>query len=426
MKSLLLPLLLAFVGHSAFAASIELFDQKLDPKSTTNLTTFKQRFMVDTSFAAAPSSPVLYYICGESSCFDGSDPIPELLKIEAKEFQANIVVLEHRYFGKSQPFDQLTRQNMRFLSFENALLDLATFEKYLIQTRGFSGKWISIGGSYPGTLSAFYRLKYPDLVVGALASSAPVRTKLVMTEFADYANAKLGPACVADVQRTYQNVRDTAKDPAALAAMEKSAGLTISLNAEEFIAFLDGFPGSVVQYGAAPKFCAAITKVDSLPNFIVFVKNILNAFGITADSAALGPIETDVHLYDTGVGMRQWTYLECTELGFFDTRVSAASCTDLFGTIPFDKLWHVNQTYYKKLLDPATSNILFTNGSEDPWLNYSIAKELRNDTNPNTKVFTIQGGSHTADIVNHPNASNSVSLKEATELITKTFRDWLK
>lgn len=35
-------------------------------------------------------------------------------------------------------------------------------------------KWITVGGSYPGALSAWFRSKFPHLTVGAIASSGVV------------------------------------------------------------------------------------------------------------------------------------------------------------------------------------------------------------------------------------------------------------
>lgn len=70
--------------------------------------------------------------------------------------------------------------NLKYLTSEQALADLAAFIEGMNQFYGFGDevKWIVIGGSYAGTLAAWLRLKYPHLVYGAIASSAPLLAKL--------------------------------------------------------------------------------------------------------------------------------------------------------------------------------------------------------------------------------------------------------
>lgn len=48
----------------------------------------------------------------------------------AKKFGAAVVTPEHRYYGKSSPFEHLTTENLRFLSSKQALFDLAVFRQY--------------------------------------------------------------------------------------------------------------------------------------------------------------------------------------------------------------------------------------------------------------------------------------------------------
>lgn len=52
------------------------------------------------------------------------------MQVLAKKFGAAVVSLEHRYYGKSSPFDSLTTENLRYLSSKQALSDLANFRQY--------------------------------------------------------------------------------------------------------------------------------------------------------------------------------------------------------------------------------------------------------------------------------------------------------
>lgn len=81
----------------------------------------------------------------------------------AAEFGAKVFQLEHRFYGLSQPFANLTTTNLRYLSSEQALADAARFIAAQIDASRSSGqpdaKVVVFGGSYSGALAAFFRTK---------------------------------------------------------------------------------------------------------------------------------------------------------------------------------------------------------------------------------------------------------------------------
>jgi len=58
------------------------------------------------------------------------------------------------------------------------LSDLAYFIQYIKKNKLYgvtdANPWISIGGSYAGAMSSWFRAKYPHLTVGAIGSSGVV------------------------------------------------------------------------------------------------------------------------------------------------------------------------------------------------------------------------------------------------------------
>lgn len=65
------------------------------------------------------------------------------------------------------------------MSSEQALADLGSFIESMKTKLSLpvGTKWIAFGGSYPGSLAAWLREKYPNLVHGSISSSGPLLAK---------------------------------------------------------------------------------------------------------------------------------------------------------------------------------------------------------------------------------------------------------
>lgn len=102
-----------------------------------------------------------------------------IVAILAKATNGIGVILEHRYYGDSFPVANLTTENLRFLTTDQALADSdyfarnVVFEGVDVDVRAGQGNaaWIAYGGSYAGAFVAFLRKLYPDTFWGAISSS---------------------------------------------------------------------------------------------------------------------------------------------------------------------------------------------------------------------------------------------------------------
>jgi hypothetical protein len=102
----------------------------------------------------------------------------------AQEIGAAIIVLEHRYWGFSSPFEELTTENLQYQTLKNAIADLNHFAltaKLPFDTTGATNAdkapWILVGGSYSGALTAWTEsTTKPSIMWAYYASSAVVET----------------------------------------------------------------------------------------------------------------------------------------------------------------------------------------------------------------------------------------------------------
>ncbi len=84
-----------------------------------------QRTYWKSDFLTKGSKNVFLYICGEGAC-----NAPESARFWSEVGHINnamLYIVEHRYYGESQPREDWKTENLRYLSAEQALADLANF-----------------------------------------------------------------------------------------------------------------------------------------------------------------------------------------------------------------------------------------------------------------------------------------------------------
>ncbi|RYG51870.1 hypothetical protein EON67_02475, partial [archaeon] len=253
-------------------------NQTLDHFNLVDNRTYSQRYWLVTDFWSAPTAPVILYLCGEYTC--PGVMASRLFPLElAYEHGALVVVVEHRFYGESQPFGNLASENLVYLNSRQALEDLAQISLWLqaqINTNASLpadtfNQWFVIGGSYPGALSAWYRTKYPHLSVGSLASSGVVNAFIEYPQFDEQVATSAGPDCA----NALRNV--TAQISVGMPWV-KSAFNASQLSDGDFWFFVADAGAEGVQYGARHELCDAMTAAwlagaNPLPYYINYTLN---------------------------------------------------------------------------------------------------------------------------------------------------------
>jgi hypothetical protein len=416
------------------AAEIGFYNQKLDHKSAQS-ETFKQRFFVDSQYAADANSPVFYIICGEWNCAGtGSYSFVENV---AKKMKAHLVALEHRFYGESMPTNDLKPEALTNLSLQAAIDDLATFQKHMMENRSLSGKWIAVGGSYAGTLAAFYREKHPELVVGALASSAPVFMKNSFSEYdAHVAKVINKSSCGDKVREAVKLIEEKMSTPEGSLAVKTQFKATNVKNDGDFLYVVADMLAAAVQYGRDKVFCNALTSnSDLIAGYAQGGLSVLNSMGTTPFEISLAVAEREVVTADDN--MRQWMWQSCSEFGWF--QVANGTGTETSRSAKIDLPYHdevcnrlykapmgvdgaLNEEWYFPLSNPETSRIIWTNGSNDPWLTLSITSDGRASL-PHYDILMMEGAAHCNDL---RLATNLPSVLAAHAKMETIFADWLK
>ena len=271
----LLSLLAAPFCHAGTPAPARFFEHQLvnhldnnvsSSSASSNHTTWSQRYYVWEDSFQGPGSPILMIMGGEGAIEPETGLLyPFVTHHLARALGAYVLQPEHRFYGASQPISRDDSEyhpgrdqdpRVELLTSEQALYDAVRLLNYVKRELGCSNNSscpvVTIGGSYPGFLSAMARVVFPQDIDMAYAASAPMafysQTISSPTAYYDHITAvaeRAVPGCAAAVKTTLLqvqwhfrwNVTDFVQESAQLGLCEESIPDYI----QDAESFLDGW-----------------------------------------------------------------------------------------------------------------------------------------------------------------------------------------
>ena len=429
---------------------IENFTQKLDHFDPTSKETFPQRYAVNDTFHRGPENgKIILYISGEQHM--STSPVSNSVFVQvANDTGAVMATLEHRFYGLSVPLDLTLGNLTKYHNTDQALEDLADFvvflkEQYCAKTA--ECPVLIVGGSYAGSMSSFFRQKYPHLAKYSWSSSPPLDIHNNFSEYDDH----LATVIKATSELCYNNtvemmneidriVREGGEEYGELRVKMGLEGTDSNYSTSVLSMFADQLAW-MIQYMTRSSdlrdFCINQTKSSKydLQSFIDYFR-ATNPDPAAADSLLL----TNVSRFSDMVDSRSWTWQTCNEYGWFQTasgrlRSSWVNlsyyeliCETLFNGTKLPDQSSIRQRYGG--VNPKTTNIVFAYGAVDPWTRLGV--DFETDIVDNVPVhdslnryaFFIENSSHCSELsLEQENDSDDLKMKR--RMIQQIVTNWL-
>ncbi|KAK9889368.1 hypothetical protein WA026_004644 [Henosepilachna vigintioctopunctata] len=436
-------------------------DVLIDHFSYTSNKTFKLRYLVNETFWTA-NGPIFFYTGNEGDIelfAQNSGFIMEL----APKFNALIVFCEHRYYGDSMPFGNLSYtkpEYLGYLSSEQALHDFVDIIDILQNSKyGSDGPLpvIAFGGSYGGMLSSWLRIKYPATVQGAIAASAPIWQFTGLTPCGVfysivthvYASANEKFDCSISIKNLWPAIRRVANTPDGMTWLNSAWKLCNNItNTKDVQKLIDAVSNALVNMAMA-NYPYANTFLADLPPYpvkamcseliepekymkddkklILALGKALNIYTNYSRTAKCNDFsDTDA------LGISGWDFQSCTEMvmpmctnpddmfepSAWDYDKVAQDCLVKFGVKPSNPREVVLQYGGKNL--KYASNIVFSNGLLDPWSGGGVLSNISSTVT----AIVIPEGAHHLDL-RESNPADPASVIRARKFHSDSIQNWI-
>ncbi|KAJ5217326.1 hypothetical protein N7468_010334 [Penicillium chermesinum] len=339
------------------------FQQLLDHKNPS-LGTFSQRYWYSTENWNGPGSPVVLMTPGEVAMdgYEGYLTNRTLTGLFAQAIEGAVILIEHRYWGQSSPYIELTAETLQYLTLENSIADLTYFAKNVKLPFDESGStnaqhapWVLAGGSYSGALSAWTASTAPGTFWAYYATSAPVEAIYNYWQYFVPVQEGMPKNCSKDISRVvdYLDSVNASGDKQKLQKLYELFGLDDIDSFDDFAGALENGPWLWQEnqfdtgYSEFYQFCDYIEGVrpgaskvpgaegvglkQALQGYVkwfrnVYLPNACTGYGFpensteclnTRNTSSILYTETSVNSTVVATNDRQWQWFLCNEPFFY-------------------------------------------------------------------------------------------------------------
>ncbi|KAL3642717.1 hypothetical protein CASFOL_013532 [Castilleja foliolosa] len=397
---------------------------------------FQQRYLINAESWGGPKtkSPIFVYT-GNEGDIEWFAQNTGFMFETAPRFKALLVFIEHRFYGKSIPYGGSKKRaysnstTLGYLSSTQALADYATLILDLKKNlTAMDCPVVVFGGSYGGMLAAWFRLKYPHIAVGALASSAPILNFDNITSPFSFSNIitqdfmSESESCYKVIKRSWQEIEEVAA---------KSGGLEILRNSfricKNYISagYLESWLETAYVYTAMTDYPTPTNFLNPLPAYPI--KQMCKAIDdTTTGNNTFEKLYAAANIYYNYTGQAKcfdlmddsdphglggWTWQACTEMillteGNTEDSIFPASNYSYNDRLEFCKYkfnieprpsWvptEFGANHIYRVLKRFASNIIFFNGLRDPWSGGGVLKDI----SKSVVAIVSKEGAHHVDL----------------------------
>ncbi|KAI5659030.1 hypothetical protein M9H77_27823 [Catharanthus roseus] len=375
----------------------------------------------------------------------------------APKFHALLVFIEHRFYGESLPFGKKSTKSaetLGYLSSQQALADYAVLIRSLKKNLSSEASPVVVfGGSYGGMLAAWFRLKYPHIAIGAVASSAPILQFEDITPWSsfydavsqDFKDASLN--CYEVIKGSWAELEAVSSSKRSLAKLSKDFRACKNIYS---IYSARNWLWSAFVYTAMVNYATEANFMKPLPAYPVEemckiidgfprgVKKLRKAFAAATLYYNYSKTEKCFNLENDSDdhGLHGWDWQTCTEMvmpmtcsnesmfqpSSFSYKEFADNCMREYGVIPREH-WITTEfggMRIKQVLKRFGSNIIFSNGLQDPWSRGSVLKNLSSSI----VALVTEKGAHHADFRAASKHDPDWLIKQRTQEV-EIIQKWL-